>query len=535
MSDRDQLDQDAYTTVQITAEPEVKSTIVRSIQKLREGNWKALSLTFLSEIRNEYGIDFGWLERAPYFVHVSELDKSKLAYYPTVKHLETDRVVSVRAGKLFRRALSEGWKDDVVADITNRYLTTVSVSKVQWARTADEIEHVYVTGPRSCMGGRGDDDECIRTHEHPSRVYATDDIAVAYVQSESGKINSRCVVNVKEKYYSVFYGNTTHLRSLLIAQGYTEGDLCGCRVKKIKDRGAYVMPYIDNCEYLTSYDKDHFLIRAEDNSIDNDDDIIGYPNKTSGFLDEVEECAMPNCEDLSSAAGGNVYLAGTGHVCNGCASRLDLVHANGDLSTLHRKEDCKWLPAEDMWYTPASVELVEIEGEEYRKNTIIRYGFYLDIDDNPTKTNFVHKVGNYYSVLDHAQKQDVHNIRYYNLIRPCYNKIMEKLDNTEEAIALVNTYKYYIDEYMTKSLQIPTYVMRNMMSDLSGGHSHVSSGNVKFLFSLQISEEDVTLFVDKVNKAVALRDKWLSDTVPDTRSSGEAGGYFMSNLSLRTV
>ena len=81
-----------------------------------------------------------------------------------------------------------------------------------FAETADEIEHVYKTGPYSCMSGR---------EAYQNRAYAGPDLAVAYLKVD-GVIIARTLVWPAKKVHSRLYGDATHLDVALKKAGYKQ-------------------------------------------------------------------------------------------------------------------------------------------------------------------------------------------------------------------------------------------------------------------------------------------------------------------------
>lgn len=116
------------------------------------------------------------------------------------------------------------------------------------ATTPEEIVRVYVNGPNSCMSGGRSAYHC---HGHPTEVYASGDLAVAYITDPgSGKPTARAVVWPEKKQYVRIYGDSNRLLAALRDEGYQQGTLEGARlVKELQDEDNkhYKMPFLDGC------------------------------------------------------------------------------------------------------------------------------------------------------------------------------------------------------------------------------------------------------------------------------------------------
>lgn len=137
---------------------------------------------------------------------------------------------------------------------------------LSFATTPQEIVHVYMTGPYSCMDGRNFTDK-----NNPVRVYGAGDLAVAYLtDTESDKIRARALVWPDKKVCGRIYPTrevwstdgfssaedsedcATALISRLRAEGYVtdqegERDFHGARLLKKRNRNdVWMMPYLDH-------------------------------------------------------------------------------------------------------------------------------------------------------------------------------------------------------------------------------------------------------------------------------------------------
>lgn len=149
-------------------------------------------------------------------------------------------------------------------------------AELRFATTEEEIIRVYGDGPISCMSGSS-----------AVAVYAYLDTAVAYAVVDD-KIVARSVVaenrkNNVPKTFVKAYGNKKLLTTLLEDAGYREGDLRGCRLKKIEDSfGNIKMPFLD-CGTPVDVMDDHLYVNSHG---EYESDI------TSGILNG---CNCENC------------------------------------------------------------------------------------------------------------------------------------------------------------------------------------------------------------------------------------------------
>jgi hypothetical protein len=130
------------------------------------------------------------------------------------------------------------------------------------------------------------------------RVYAAGDLAVAYLQNPAGKISDRVLCwPEKKRYGRVYGGGDGRIQRLLEEAGFKCGELEGARLLKVRKRGTYVMPYIDNYQ-MVSEDADYFRI--------GDGYGTAYrAENTHGLIGDVEEednCYVTDLDEYRSEA-----------------------------------------------------------------------------------------------------------------------------------------------------------------------------------------------------------------------------------------
>ena len=219
-----------------------------------------------------------------HYVHVSMDDPTMLAFTPDDAYGEADRQVKMKPGRYLNKYFpSLGAKR--IETLSHWFVTGQRPPLVdleaglKFTTNSDEAEWVYKNGPTSCMAGKDFD-------VHPARVYATDDVCVAYMLSASDKecVVARAVVNQSDKTYGRIYptvdnwsedGFSSYSESQSVREEldkalkeagyrYRSSFLDGCKIKKIQlpdDPYTFAMPYIDG-DYSASSEAtwDYFLL-----------------------------------------------------------------------------------------------------------------------------------------------------------------------------------------------------------------------------------------------------------------------------------
>lgn len=241
---------------------------------------------------------------ADHFAHVSPEHPEALAYTQDASKGERDIQTRIKPGRYLTRFFPE-LPPDVVQHWALEWSNLHAPQELRLATTPDEIERVYVNGPRSCMSLRAN---AYAGSCHPARVYGGGDLAVAYIQRDE-EITARAIVWPSRKVYTRFYGDGDRLRPLLENAGYTEGRLNGARLLRIPAGDGFVCPYIDwhrgvdDCgtHLVIAEDGEHEVCSTEGITIDR-----GEP---CGHCDRRRDpVAWFDCLDMS--------------VCDDCADEL---------------------------------------------------------------------------------------------------------------------------------------------------------------------------------------------------------------------
>lgn len=213
---------------------------------------------------------------------------------------------------------------------------------VLFARTGEDIERVYTTGPNSCMSYSAANFGGV----HPVRAYAAGDLAVAYLEVGE-KIQARAIVWPDRKIYGRIYGCAARLAAALRREGYSEGSLAGARILKLeKGPGAYSVPYLDRP--ASAVDDEGDLFRLSENgehsaqstegilyihelNCDECGDRCGETQTVNGHSDWCASCVenqATNCDGCNEWVSGVTETQDRHNVCVSCL-RNDYTRCEG--------------------------------------------------------------------------------------------------------------------------------------------------------------------------------------------------------------
>lgn len=178
-----------------------------------------------------------------HFAHISTEDGAKIAYTQDASKGAGDIQTRVRPGKYLAQFYSDTFDAPTIARLVAEFRNQYGESNVLlFADTADEIELVYVNGPRSCMAHPASHFD---SSEHPCRIYAAGDLAVAYMV-RNDEIKARALVWPAKKIFGRIYGDEARLLDLLETASFESGALNGARMTRIEEGDGFICPYIDN-------------------------------------------------------------------------------------------------------------------------------------------------------------------------------------------------------------------------------------------------------------------------------------------------
>jgi hypothetical protein len=264
----------------------------------------------------------------PLFPHLSVDNDGMIAFTPNEEYGKQDRQLKMKFGKFWRKYYHDDVTDNELKNLTNAFLGKFGSMEVNFAEGADiaKVYSFYHKGFSSCMCD--DEDHHFDSHTHPTEVYNTPDIQLAWVGEDGGYregvVTARALINVPKKEYSRVYGNE-QLAFALESMGYTQGDLEGCRLLKIQeDDDCYVMPYLDETDTFTEYDGDHWVVsvRGEHTA-----------DSTIGYIHTVQQEMCDHCEDYVNAD-SLTPTEGYGHVCSHCLEDnfVEAYNAHGEVT-----------------------------------------------------------------------------------------------------------------------------------------------------------------------------------------------------------
>ncbi len=218
--------------------------------------------------------------------HMATFENGIISYYPLLQNAYDDRRTEMKLGR-YLKGFVKSLDDNQISDICAKFGVACGDSTVQFARTRAEIREVYENGPRSCMSGNAS--QYNSDGVHPSEAYATEDIAVAFIRRDDGRITARTVCNMKDKKWVSIYGDSVRMSELLTAQGFTHDYNClvGCRFLKIPVRdGSYALCYQDGDITVANLD-DTYMIGSNTKG--------AYSNECGHVTDHAINCDYQTC------------------------------------------------------------------------------------------------------------------------------------------------------------------------------------------------------------------------------------------------
>ena len=297
-------------------------TIAQERESLRmtDGTYKPIPQYFLKEIMEKYSYYLAMRMKNEFYCHIAS-DGVSIAFTPNQEKLIADRQVVSKIGRFISKvynpyAIKEGYGEisaEDIAKISNEWRQVVDEKPAQLLyceQSRDAIAEVYTNGPNSCMSS--DTDDFYTGDVHPTEVYATDDIKLAYIKRGS-RITARCLINKTNDQYTRIYGDGATMKPLLAAIGLTSGDLTGARLLRIENHqeGGLVMPYLDGDGAIYSQSNDDYV------RVGHGVDHLGQADSTQGTLED----SGITCEDCGDRTHEEniIYIESTDrHVCECC-------------------------------------------------------------------------------------------------------------------------------------------------------------------------------------------------------------------------
>lgn len=315
-----------------------------------------------------------------HFAHVSKSHPGCIAYTQDAAKGSADIQTPIKPGRYLKQFYN--LREETVREYANLFIAQYGAIKLQFATTPDDIEHVYLNGPGSCMSHRANS---YSSSVHPVRVYGAGDLSLAYlVNDDSGESNitARVLCWPAKMVYGRVYGDEDKLAHMLQAMGYSEGSLVGAKLLKIEDgSGRIVCPYIDD----------------DDKTVDD----CGSYLRIGGDLDAEQQDGY--CEE-------------SGTPCGRCGDRYDNEN-EGSYVDDHEEHWCQSCCDNHTFYCEESGQTLSEDATSYEmsngvtwsERTFERHGFHCD----GTDTNYDSR-RNYYVVMSGSCEGECWHIDHFS-------------------------------------------------------------------------------------------------------------------------
>lgn len=151
-----------------------------------------------------------WKEIDGHFAHISVKDPTRIAFTPDEAKGKADRQTATLPGKYLKQFFGDVLDADEIREYAMQHSTQFEKNDIKWAKTVEEIQHVYKVGPSSsCFAGTT-----------KANLYASGDFAVAYLEDANGRVTARALCAIERKIYPYLYGDCDRLRAALEKAGY---------------------------------------------------------------------------------------------------------------------------------------------------------------------------------------------------------------------------------------------------------------------------------------------------------------------------
>jgi hypothetical protein len=288
----------------------------RELQRLTDGVYQPLPWVNTAWWANA-------LLKAPvgdHYAHVSKKHPGRVAYTESDAKGLADIQTPMKAGRYLQKFCGFLSSSDI-AYWSASFSRMFENNLLQFATSREDIIDVYRRGPVSCMSHYAD--QYRSKPYHPTEVYASGDVAVAYMERD-GRVTARCVCCPRLKSFDRVYGDYDRLMPLLVAEGYRQDSIAGARLLKIKHKGGFVMPYLD-CGVPVRDMGDHFVIERMEWRDEPPSHAYGYRHrvlvngKDTDFFDTCNTSGMTgNWHHFVCADCGEAWVNEEGDYCPDC-------------------------------------------------------------------------------------------------------------------------------------------------------------------------------------------------------------------------
>ena len=200
-----------------------------------------------------------------HYPHISSANPSMIAFTESNDKGKRGIQTVMKPGRYLTKYYANHLSAPEIARLAGIISAETKPATILYARTREEIAHVYDHGPSSCMSQCRSDYHCPEDI-HPCEVYAGPDTAVAYLLRDAAQrssVTARAVVRLNEdgtpRAYVRLYGDERRLQDAFALAGIPRDTyaLSGARLLFLpmdSDRRggtAFVGPYLDgSCNYV---------------------------------------------------------------------------------------------------------------------------------------------------------------------------------------------------------------------------------------------------------------------------------------------
>lgn len=293
-----------------------------------------------------------WLPYNNFFIHEDPDDNTLIRYTLNEEQGIADRQVSTRLGRFLQAHFADIISAENIKNLATQHRVKGVPFTLHWANDALEIERVYMecaTG--SCMSKtrdfwnlETDGGETV----HPTHVYDSPDIGLAYVKDLSGRVVARALINKLTNKFVRIYGHIEAMLHLLREHGITEqGNLHGTRLRRIPlANNRVAVPYLDGGVTTFNIEPDWLRISKQGSH--------NHPNYSVAAIDlpmTCRECGHQGRWHHSPSMGAPA------DVCSSCILP-HLVQVVTEFERVHYH----WQPHTQAAYAPSTntEELVEV-------------------------------------------------------------------------------------------------------------------------------------------------------------------------------